>query len=159
MPSIPSAIIFMNNEINPPLQQKLVEQLEITDVMTGTEFDDRVTEDPNYPLNIELNQLRILVLRDSLQDTTNREYADVVMFVKGGLASILYNKYGPPAATLDINRITMYSLLVNKDLQSGVTNAFPRPIQDLLINPYDPSGIHDANSDNIFNNNDFLNRK
>ncbi len=149
----------MNNDINPALQQKLVEQLEIVDVMTGTEFDDRVAADPNYPLNIELNQIRILVLRDSLQDVTNRDYADVVMFVKSGLASILYNKYGPPAATYNIDRMNIYTLLINKDIPAGVTSTLPIPIRDLLTNPYDPSHVHDANEDNLFNNPDFLNRK
>jgi len=36
---------------------------------------------------------------------------DVVLFVKGGLASIMLNNYGPPALTLPLDRINIYELL------------------------------------------------
>jgi hypothetical protein len=159
MPTPPAAIIFMNNDINPALQDKIALQLSITDVMSGVEFDGRVSVDPNYPAIVENSGLRLLVLRDTLQDTTNRQYADVVIFVKGGLASILFNKYGPPADTFNIDRFTIYDLLINKNLPPGPPNTLPRPIKDLLTDYYDPSHVHDANPDNIFNNPEFLNRK
>jgi hypothetical protein len=159
MPTIPSAIIFMNNDVNPALQDKIMLQLNMTDSMSGEEFDARVASDPNYPQIIENSGQRILVLRTTLQDTTNRQYADVVMFVKSGAASILYNKYGPPADTFSIERFTIYDLLINKNLPPGPPNNLPRPIRDMLTDYYDPSHVHDANPDNIFNNPDFINRK
>lgn len=160
MTSIPAAIIFVNSDINPPIQSKLIQQLLIDDSMSGQEFDNRVSVDPNYPQNVELNQLRILVIRDNLSDHTNRQYADVVIFVKAGVASILANKYGPPGVTLNIDRLSIYSLLANKDLPAGgPSSTLPRPIQDMLFDHNDPSHVHDANPDNIFNNPDFLNRK
>jgi hypothetical protein len=160
MTTVPSAIIFVNSDINPPIKNKLIQQLLIDDSMSGQEFDSKMLVDPNYPQNVELNQLRILVIRDNLSDYTNREYADVVIFVKAGVASILANKYGPPGVTLDIERLNIYSLLANKNLPAGgPSSTLPRPIQDMLFDPNDPSHVHDANPDNIFNNQDFLNRK
>ena len=164
MAQIPSAIIFINNDINQGILDKLVSQLQIDGYITGSEFDARMIADPNYPKQIELNNLRILVMRDSLADITNREYADVVMFVKLGQASILGNKYGPPGQTYMIDRINIYEILRDKTgYPSPATypypNNLPQPIKDMLFDPYDPSHAHDANPDNIFNNPEYLNRK
>ena len=107
---IPSAIIFVNNDLTPSIIATLTRQLFLSDVMTGSEFDNRVAADPNYPTIIHLNGMRILVMR-SFRDQTNRNLADVAIFIKAGLASIEFNKVGPPAGTISIDRMYVQQLL------------------------------------------------
>ena len=113
MASIPSGIIFINEDLTEDLKTKIKNQLGIHESMTGTEFDGRVTADPNYPNIIRLSNIRILVIRD-LHSYTNRELADVVIFVKAGLAAIETNKIGPPGGTYSIENFTIYDLIARK---------------------------------------------
>jgi hypothetical protein len=108
---LPSAIIFVNNDMNQTLQDTLVSQLFIHEAITGTEFDLRVELTPTYPDMIHLQGMRILVIRDDFMDLTNREYADVAIFVKSGLASIELNKIGPPNKAYRISELSIYKLL------------------------------------------------
>lgn len=114
--NLPGAIILVNNDLVPGVQDPLVRQLYITESMTGAEFDARVLEDPNYPFIIHANHLRILVIRD-FKDTANRDLMDVAIFIKAGLASIEANKFGPPGQTYPVDRLTIYELLRNYPLQ------------------------------------------
>lgn len=97
----PSAIIFVNNDLTDNVQTRLVRQLHINEVISGTEFDARVAADPDYPSNIKQLDLRIMVLR-SFEELDNRELADVVIFIKAALASILKNNFGPPGFTIAV---------------------------------------------------------
>lgn len=110
MATIPPGIIFINEDLNDTLKTKIKVQLSIHESMTGAEFDTRVANDPNYPTIVKLQNLRILVIRD-LHDTTNRDLADVVIFVKGGLAAIEKNNFGPPGLTLPVETFYIYQLL------------------------------------------------
>ncbi len=85
-------------------------QLFIAESMDGYEFDARVAADPNYPEIIRLTNKRILVLRD-FSDLTNREQADVVIYIKHGLAGIEANKFGPPGATYPVKSLNIYQLI------------------------------------------------
>lgn len=107
----PPAIFFVNADLNAKSTSTLQSQLYINDTMSDTEFDARVAADPNYPTWIHLNDLRILVIRKDFHDLTNRTLADVVIFVKQGMATILKNNFGPPGLSLPIERINMYELL------------------------------------------------
>lgn len=170
---IPS-IIFVNYDSGSVAQNTLKTQLNIDELMNEDEFDARVAVDPNYPVIVHLTNQRILVTRTTFQDHTNRQYADVVLFVKNGLATVLENNYGPPGLSFRVERINLFNMLADiKKLSSRTLschrchcgcgcNCFkhlPVAIQKLLINPYDISGVHNANCDNIFNNPEFINRK
>lgn len=110
MSSLPSGIIFVNEDLNDILKQKIMSQLLIQEAMTGAEFDARVAADPNYPTIVKLENYRILVIR-SFRDTTNRNLADVVIFVKAGLAAIEKNNFGPPGLTYPVETFNIYGLL------------------------------------------------
>jgi hypothetical protein len=132
MANIPPAIIFINHEITYPQSgpvfpgseannvasyngpselTNLQTQLFINDTMSKEEFDARVKVDPNYPTIVHLQMCRILVILHSFRDCVNREYADVVMFLKQGIGDIEYNRFGPPKHGFDIQRLTVYELL------------------------------------------------
>lgn len=136
--TLPPAIIFINHEISypqsPPIfvgsmpnnvqsyaspseLTNLQTQLHINDTMSKEEFDARVKVDPNYPTIVHLQMYRILVILHSFHDGYNRQYADVVMFLKQGMADIEYNRFGPPKHSYDIQRLTIYSLLRAADYE------------------------------------------
>jgi hypothetical protein len=95
MVAVPSAVIFVNNDLLPQPRALIMKQLHINEWMTGSAFDARIAADPNYTKKIKQLGLRIMVERN-YQELSNRTYADVVIFVKNGLASVEYNKFGPP---------------------------------------------------------------
>jgi hypothetical protein len=103
----PPAIIFVNNDLTANVQAALVRQLMINDgynVMDGYEFDRRVTADPNYVQIIHGSGMRVLVIR-SFRDYTNRTLADLVIFVKFGMATVLKNNFGPPNIILPVDQL------------------------------------------------------
>jgi hypothetical protein len=164
--SLPAAIFFVNADINDGIRNTLMSQLFIDEALSDTDFDARVQADPAYPDEIHLNGIRIMVIRQNFHDFTNRNLADVVMFVKQGLASIEKNNFGPPGLTFPIDRINMYELLryvgSNQVVILPPTPGPPQPfglrgiVADELA---DSSGVHLPNPDNEYNNPDFINRK
>jgi len=164
--NLPPAIFFSNADINDGIKAKITSQLFIDETMTDIEFDARVQADPTYPDQVHLNGIRILVLRQTFQDYTNRNLADVVFFVKQGLASIEKNNFGPPALTFPVDRFNMYELLrfnnspyvvilpptANPPRRHGLGGIF-------AIEASDTSGVHCPNPDNEYNNPDFIKRK
>lgn len=135
----PAAIIFVNDSIttatlgqlttvdtpNPSTVQGIDIQLEITETMNFAEFNARVTADPNYPTNVHLNGLRILVILPNFHDTTNRNLADIVLFVKQGIASVEKNKFGPPGLSLPVQRLNIWNLI--NAINSSNTACYPFP--------------------------------
>ena len=133
MSSLPSAIFFINGDINCPPNPPyfpgtdpkaptntltiLQTQLFIDDTMTKAEFDARVESDPNYPTIVHLQGNRILVIVPLYNDgyhymaVPNIQYADVVMFLHQGLADVEFNRFGPPCHSFEVQRLTMYELL------------------------------------------------
>lgn len=123
---LPAAIIFVNSDLTDSLKSILVNQLMINETISGVEFDARVVADPNYPVVVHLQKIRILVIRQSFQDQTNRQFADVVIFVKGGLATIEKNNFGPPGLSLPVDRLNIYALLrYNRSSEVVVLPSFP----------------------------------
>lgn len=108
MVAVPSGIIFVNNDISPNIQEKLVTQLYVDYVLTGDEFDASVISDPNYPITVKQYRKRILVIRSYAQDNIinnipNRELADIVLFVANGLANLLTKSgHGPTYPVVNI---------------------------------------------------------
>lgn len=98
---LPSAIVFVNNDLTDNVLNKLKTQLFITDVFDGYTFDGYVNTYQNFLTVIKAQNRRVLVIRP-FNDYTNRNMADVAMFIKNGLASIEYNKFGPPGQTYKV---------------------------------------------------------
>lgn len=109
--NLPGAIIFINKDINDGIRSLLITQLFINDVMDGNTFDGYVSMDPGYVNRIHGSNLRVLVIRESFRDFTNRELADVVIFIKNGMASVEENKLGPPRPQFPLQNLTIYQLL------------------------------------------------
>lgn len=109
----PPSIIFVNQDLTDQVLSVFVRQLYITQVLDGYTFDGYVSSDAYFEMNVYIDGYRILVVRD-LHDYTNREKADLVLFAKDGLVSVLCNKYGPPGKTLTIDRC-YYSALIEQN--------------------------------------------
>lgn len=89
---------MINNDLTESTQNQLVIQLHIDEVISGETFDIRVAADPDYPRNVRALRRRIMVVRDH-RDTNNREFMDVVFFLKNGMLSVTQNCFGPPGQT------------------------------------------------------------
>jgi hypothetical protein len=124
---LPSAIIFINADMTVAQKQYIGQQLYITETISGQEFDARVVADPNYPDIVHQQNLRILVVRDDFRDYTNRELADIAIFVKQGLIAIEKNKFGPPNLTFQQDRVNIYELLRAVDSNQVVILPTPPP--------------------------------
>ena len=109
MVAVPSGIIFVNSEISPSVQEKLVVQLFIDYILTGDEFDAMILADSTYPEKVKLFGKRTLVIRSYDQNNIvnnipNRELADIVLFVAHGLANMLTSSGHSP--TIPVVNIT-----------------------------------------------------
>ena len=173
---LPPAIIFINGDIdgygynygdlNTISKLTLESQLYIQETITGDEFDTRIIIDPNYPAIIHSMNYRILVIKGDVNNHANNEYADIILFVKQGLVSVIKNNYGSPGLTVPLSKIEIHQLLrynkskyvVNLPLTS--IYPFPRTLGGIFaMQSKDISGVHEANSDNEYNNEEFINRK
>jgi len=97
----PSAIIFCNNDLSQSVEDMLVRQLYINEVIDGYVFDARVAADSNYLTYVKSGNLRLMVVR-SFEELTNRELADVAIYVKHALAAVEINKFGPHGITFPV---------------------------------------------------------
>lgn len=94
MVAVASGIIFVNDDISPSVQEKMVTQLFIDYILTGDEFDANVSTDSTYPNQVKQFRKRILVIRsfdqgNIVNNIPNRELADIILFVANGLANVL----------------------------------------------------------------------
>jgi hypothetical protein len=111
MVAVPNAIIFINNDLVDQVRSFIMNQLHISEWMTGATFDARIAADPDYADNIRALGLRLMVERD-FRELDNREHADVVAFVKSGMISVEYNKFGPPMPSFPVLNIHWGQFLV-----------------------------------------------
>ena len=170
---IPSVIFFANAEAfsSDITKNNIQVQLHIDEFVSDIEFNARIAVDPNYPIFVHLNNLRIIVMSQDMRDMTNRQYADTTIFLAHGLINVLQNNVGPPTISLPIEGINIFNLLAAIKLHTNFScnrcncgcrcNCFKHllyQIQKLLINEYDISGAHTANCDNPYLNTDWLNR-
>jgi len=113
--SIPSAIIFINDDLDDLIVDILKTQLFLDEIISEKEFINRITINPNYPQIIHSINSRILVLEnkylDEVYKNNIRKLADVVLFIKSGLIYILEDKKGPPKSTFSINNLNLYQIL------------------------------------------------
>lgn len=117
----PPAIIYINGNIDgyglvygdfdSIGKSTLESQLKIDETLTGEEFDLRLLSNPNYVTLIHNLNYRIMIIRNDYINCPNREYADVILHVKYGQASVLKNNCGPHGVTYPISRINVYELL------------------------------------------------
>lgn len=104
MVAVPAAIIFVNNDLSDSTQTKLITQLHVNETIDGYTFDQRVAADANYSDTVKQLNLRLMVVRtfEDRGSISTWNEADVVIFVKLGLAAIEVNKFGPPGGTFKV---------------------------------------------------------
>ena len=141
-------------------------QLYIDETIIADEFDRRINSNPNYVDLIHSFNYRILVIVPNIHTYVNNSYADVVLFVKYGVASILKNNCGPHGLTLPLTNIEIHQLLrYNKSkyvVNLPQTSEYPchRGLGGIFaIEASDTSGVHCPNHDSERNNHDFIHRK
>jgi hypothetical protein len=109
MVAVPPAVIFVNNDLTAQVQDYLATQLFIDIILSGAQFDALIAADPEYHTKAKQANQRILVIR-SFYELTNRDKADVVIFIKEGLAAVETTKFGPPATTYPVANLTLGQL-------------------------------------------------
>ena len=77
----PSAVVFVNNDLTQSLLDKIITQLFITDIIDGYTFDGYIASNPDYLISTKSQNRRVLVIR-AFNDLTNRNLADVAIFIK-----------------------------------------------------------------------------
>jgi hypothetical protein len=101
MVAVPAAVILVNNDLVDQVRDWIVKQLFINEVISGAEFDARITSDPNYISTLKQLNQRLLVERD-FREATNRDLFDVVIFAKNAMVAIEKNNFGPPGQSFPI---------------------------------------------------------
>ena len=137
----PGAIILVNNDLSPGVQGPLMRQLYIDEAIYAPEFMARIAADPNYPQIVHGNNLRILVI-EHFNDGYygyNRSLADIVIFIKAGLASIEKNMFdcSPlPSQTFPVDTLTIYQLIAKYPVAG--TMPIPDNVQNNILVPMFP---------------------
>lgn len=144
-------IIFVNNDLTTQVLAALSRQLYITDTISKQEFDLRVQKDPNYPNIVHEQNIMLLVLLPTFMDQVNRGLADVVIFVKDGMAAVEANKYGPPGLSLPVDRLTLREItkgnlpanlfIANPNAQNNILYELNGPLErleesDVILTPF-----------------------
>lgn len=167
---LPSALIFVNSDLNDISRSKIETQLLIHQTMTKAEFDYLVSNDPSYIDQVNVNDLRILVIGDFYQDFINRTLFDLIIFYSHGLVNIEYNKFGPPIPALTLENLDIFALLRAGKSNKVITlpdlcnhcntrkcDCQPCNCGAPFYHPYDPSGVY-CSSESHYTNEAWLNR-
>lgn len=111
--SYPTGIIFINSNISEQVLDVVKRQLRIDYIYNFDYFNESITNDGYFGLN-----QRLLVLVSDFENVENREKADVVLYIKMGLAYILKNNFGPTGLTVQVDRMYIHKLFLEngKDL-------------------------------------------
>jgi len=105
MDFLPSAVVFVNDDLVQQTINHLIIQLHLHEVIDGDVFDARIAANPNYVQDVvKANGLRIMVKRP-FTELENRTEADVAIFIKHAMASVLKNNFGPPGQTVALLNI------------------------------------------------------
>lgn len=111
MSNLPGLLILTNGAyLN--VTSNLAAQLQITETITFSEFEERIAADPNYIWLIHSRSLRVLVIATSLYDMEKADHHfDVVMYIQQGEAYI--QRCLKPCArfSLPVQRLTIYNLM------------------------------------------------
>lgn len=109
----PGGIVFVNEDVSPQVVEVLKRQLYITEQIDYNTLQDRFNEDGYYIYKVRENLDRILVLINYTE--TPRDSADVVIYIRLGLAYIEKNNFGPPGLAMQVDRLYINSLLRYND--------------------------------------------
>ncbi len=113
---LPGFVIFANDDLVDQIKNVLRSQLFLDEIISGDEFDGYVSADPDYVNNLKAQKRRVLVVR-SFNNLQNKQLADVVIFIKAGLASIQKNNFGPPGQTYPAANLTIVKLLGSSSIK------------------------------------------
>jgi hypothetical protein len=82
-------IIVINPEMTQQDLLSLKTQLDLSEIITGEEFDDRVTVDPTYHRQVYMLGRRVLVIRQDIY-SCDRKNVDFILDLRNGLVSVNY---------------------------------------------------------------------
>jgi hypothetical protein len=102
---LPPALILVNNDLTPSVQNLIVRQLKIDLVMDGYGLDSAVATDPNYKKELQARNQRVMVLRN-FQELQNRNLFDLVMFYYNGLIQVEASNLGPHAKSFKLENLS-----------------------------------------------------
>lgn len=103
------AIIFTNQDISQQVLSVLQTQLFITETISLSELLVRNTG--NYIRDYKLANKRMLVTCDFWSPREHFELADVVIFIKSGLAYIEKDNFGPTEKTYNVKDLQLSQLI------------------------------------------------
>jgi hypothetical protein len=141
-----SGIGLINADLTENTQAALVRQLQLSEVITGSEFSLRITQSPFYPTIVKQNNIRLMVV-DALYNWPNRSIFDIVLFLKDGMISVLQDGYGPPRTLLPLDRVYWHELLhgtfpehiivcPNPNFQNNILYPLDRPFNRITAAPF-----------------------
>lgn len=108
----PGGVIFLNSDTPEQPLSVVQRQLFIDETIDLNEFNSRISNDQDYSSKIRTAGTRILVLID-YSSIVNRDLADVVIYVKFGLAYVQKNNFGPPGLSIPVDRMYLQKLTQN----------------------------------------------
>lgn len=125
---LPGFVIFANDDLVDQIKNVLRSQLFLDEIISGDDFDGYVLADgysvtdgeifqSDYVDGLKSKKKRVLVVR-SFTNLQNKQLADVVIFIKAGLASIQKNNFGPPMQTYPASSLTLINLLGDSSTKS-----------------------------------------
>ncbi len=125
---LPGFVIFANDDLVDQIKNVLRSQLFLDEIISGDDFDGYVLADgysvtdgeifqSDYVDGLKSKKKRVLVVR-SFTNLQNKQLADVVIFIKAGLASIQKNNFGPPMQTYPVSSLTLINLLGDSSTKS-----------------------------------------
>jgi hypothetical protein len=106
----PPFVMFVNNDLSDQVKSVFVRQFYLSEIMTGAQFDGYVASIDGYVQTLYIDGYRVMVERD-LSDHTNRQLANITVFYKNGLLSVLKDGYGPPTLELPLDRVSFTNLI------------------------------------------------
>lgn len=126
----PPAIIFVNDDLVEQIKNVLKSQLFLDEILSGDQFDGYVLAEnyitvdgeitqSDYVDKLKIDKKRILVVR-TFNNLQNKNLADIVIFIKAGLASIQKNNFGPPMQTYPVASLTMFQLLGSSSVKDVI---------------------------------------
>jgi hypothetical protein len=87
----PGAIIFINNDTSDQVKEYIKSQLFVSEIITSSVYDTRVSNSFLYPYVVRGANKRIIVTQNDLSNINNKVTADAILFVKNGIATIYNN--------------------------------------------------------------------
>lgn len=111
--SYPTGIIFINSNVSEQVLEVVKRQLRIDNTYDFNTFNENINNDGYFGLNE-----RLLILVSDFEISENRDKADVVLYIKMGLAYILKNNFGPTGLTVQVDKMYIHKLFLEngKDL-------------------------------------------